>query len=64
MTTDVLWQMAGIGILVVAVHAVLRQAGRDELAWLVTVGGVSIVLFLVVRLVGQLFDAVRAMFQL
>lgn len=64
MNTDVIWQIAGIGILVAVIYSVLKQAGRDDVAWLVTLGGVTVVLFMVIRLINQLFQTVRVMFQL
>lgn len=64
MSVDVIWQIAGIGILVAVIYSVLKQAGRDDMAWLVTLGGVTVVLWLVIRLINQLFITVRAMFQL
>lgn len=59
-----LFQLAGIGILVSIIHTVLTQAGKEEFAWVVTLGGVSIVLLVVVRLIADLFEAVQALFQL
>lgn len=64
MSTDVIWQIAGIGILVAVIYSVLKQAGRDDMAWLVTLGGVTVVLWMVIRLINQLFQTVRVMFQL
>lgn len=64
MSVDVIWQIAGIGILVAVIYSVLKQAGRDDMAWLVTLGGVTVVLWLVIRLINQLFITVRSMFQL
>lgn len=64
MDVGVIWQIAGVGILVAVIYSVLKTAGRDELAWLVTLGGVTVVLLLVIRLIGALFATVRAMFQL
>ncbi len=64
MDVGVIWQIAGVGILVAVIHGVLKTAGRDELAWLVTLGGVTVVFLLVVRLINALFTTVRTMFQL
>ncbi len=64
MNADVIWQIAGLGVLIVVVHSVIKTAGRDELAWLVTLAGVVIVLWRVIGVVNQLFQAVRAVFQL
>lgn len=64
MSVDVIWQIAGIGILVAVIFSVLKQAGRDDMAWLVTLAGVTVVLWMVIRLINQLFLTVRTMFQL
>lgn len=64
MSTDVIWQIAGIGLLVVVAHSVIKAAGREELAWMVTVAGIAVVLWRVVGLVNELFQAVRALFNL
>ena len=64
MNTDVIWQIAGIGILVVVAHSVIKTAGRDELAWLITLAGVAVVLWRVVSLVNDLFQAVKAVFNM
>jgi len=61
---EIIWQLAGIGILVAVIYSVLKQAGRDELAWVVTLGGVAVALLLVIRLINELFQNVRAMFGL
>ena len=64
MSVDIIWQIAGIGILVVVVHAVLKQAGRDEFASLVTMAAVAVVLWRVITVLNQLFQAVRSVFQM
>ncbi len=64
MNTDIIWQIAGIGILVVVAHSVIKTAGRDELAWLITLAGVAVVLWRVVSLVNDLFQAVKAVFNI
>ncbi len=64
MSTDVIWQIAGIGMLIVVAHSVIKAAGREEIAWMVTVAGVAVVLWRVVGVVEQLFSAVRSVFNL
>lgn len=61
---DIIWQIAAVAILTIVVHAVVKSAGRDDLAWLVTFAGVALVLFIVIRIVNDLFQTVRAMFQM
>ncbi len=59
-----IWQIAGVGIIVAVIHGLFKAAGRDELAWVTVLGGVSVVLVLVLRLISGLFSTVRTMFQL
>ena len=61
MNIDLLFQIAGVGILIFAVNQVLQKAGREDiavLAWLV------VVMFLVVDLVAQLLNNVKSIFGL
>lgn len=64
LTVDVIWQIAGIGILVAIIYSVLKQAGRDDMAMLVTLGGVTVVFWMIIRLINQLFMTVKTIFQL
>ena len=64
MQLDLLFQIAGVGILTPVVASVLNSSGRSELANLATVAGLAIVLLMVVSLLSQLFTNVRTIFQL
>jgi len=64
MQLELLFQIAGIGVLTTVVSAVLTRSGREELATLATVAGLAIVLLMVVNLLSELFTSVRAIFQL
>lgn len=64
MQTELLLRIAGVGVLTWAIAAILRQAGRDELATLSTVAGVVIVLLLVIDVVSQLLNQVQTIFGL
>ena len=64
MQLDLLFQLAGGGILTTVVASVLNSSGRSELANLATVAGLAIVLLMVVSLLSQLFTNVRTIFQL
>lgn len=59
-----IFRVAGIGIIVAVIFTVLKQAGREEQGHLVTLVGVVLVLFMALRLVSELFSAVRTMFNL
>jgi stage III sporulation protein AC len=64
MQLELLFQIAGVGILTTVVSSVLSATGRSELANLAAVAGLAIVLLMVVSLLSSLFSSVRTMFQL
>ena len=64
MQVELLFQIAGVGLLSTVVASILQRSGRDELATLSTVAGLAIVLLMVVNLVSELFSSVRSIFQL
>lgn len=64
MSMDVIFRIAGIGILISVLNHVLNKAGREEIAMLVTLAGVVVVLVMVIEMITRLFDDVRNMFQL
>ncbi len=64
MNFDLVFKIAGIGILISVLNMVLKQAGKEEQAQLLTLGGVVVVLILVVQFIGQLFGLVKQVFNL
>ncbi len=64
MNTDIIFTIAGIGILISILGIVLKQAQKEEQAQMLTLAGVVVVLILVVQLLGQLFTVVRTVFNL
>jgi len=64
MNIELIFRIGGVGILAAVLHTVLKQAGKEEWAHLVTLAGVALVLMWVVQLLAQLFDQVRSVFQL
>ncbi len=61
---DMVFKIAGVAILVAVIHSVLKQAGKEEYAWMLTLTGIVIVLIWVVQLVGDLFEKVKTIFRL
>lgn len=58
------FKIGAVGIIVAVLHTILKQAGKEEHGWLVTLTGVIIVMMMVIRLIGDFFHAVRQTFQL
>lgn len=61
---DLIFKIAAIGILVSVLNQVLIRSGREEQAMMTTLAGLVVVLFMVINLVNNLFNTVKAMFQL
>ncbi|HHY18871.1 MAG TPA: stage III sporulation protein AC [Firmicutes bacterium] len=64
MQVELIMQLAGLGLLTAVAHSVLKQAGKEEMAQLVTLAGVVIGLVLVLELIARLFNNVRTLFGL
>lgn len=64
MNIDLLFQIAGIGILVAVISQVLKRTGHEDMATLTSVAGLIVVLLIVVNLLSQLFNSVKSIFQL
>jgi len=59
---EIIFKIAGIGILTAILGQVLKQSGKDEIATLTTLAGLIIVLLMVLDLIGDLFSSIRTMF--
>lgn len=64
MNIDLIFKIAGIGILTAVLHQVLEQAGRKDQAQLAALAGVVIVLTMVIQLIADLFNYVKSVFSL
>ncbi|MGS0764028.1 stage III sporulation protein AC [Syntrophomonas curvata] len=64
MNVDIIFRIAGIGILISVLSIVLKQAKKEEQAEMLTLAGVVVVLIIVVQLMNQLFMVVRSVFNL
>ncbi|MFC3039035.1 stage III sporulation protein AC [Virgibacillus xinjiangensis] len=64
MLTDanLLFQIAGIGIIVALIHTILKQMGKEEIAQFATLLGFIIVLVIVVNGLSDLFQQIRTVF--
>jgi stage III sporulation protein AC len=64
MDVNLIFRIAGIGILISVVNMVLKEAGKEEQAQMLTLTGVVIVLIMVIQLIQRLFNDVRSVFGL
>ncbi|AEF94962.1 stage III sporulation protein AC [Desulfotomaculum nigrificans CO-1-SRB] len=61
---DLIFKIAGVGILTAVLSTILKEYKKDDYAILATLGGLTVVLFWVVQLLGGLFDQVKSVFKL
>ena len=61
---DIIFKIAGIGILITVICQVLRKSERDDIATLVSLAGLIIVLTIVLSMIGDLFDNIKQIFNL
>lgn len=64
MDIELLFKIAGVGILVAVLNQVLSKAGREDQAMMTTLTGIIIVLMMVVAKINELFEVVRDTFKL
>ncbi|OZU89998.1 stage III sporulation protein AC [Virgibacillus indicus] len=64
MLTDasILFQIAGIGIIVALIHTILKQMGKEEIAQFATLIGFIIVLVIVINGLSDLFQQIKSVF--
>ncbi|MBQ7278043.1 MAG: stage III sporulation protein AC [Clostridia bacterium] len=64
MQIEILIKLAGLGLLVSVITAVLKQSGREELSALVVVAGLVMGTVMMLGLVSDLMDTIRRVFSL
>ena len=59
---SLIFQIAGVGIVLVILDKVLDQSGKMEYATLANIVGVVIILTMMIQLISRLFSSVKSMF--
>lgn len=59
---ELIFQIAGIGLITSIFHTVLKQAGKEEYSVIATLAGVSLALIVVIRLIAELLAEVKGVF--
>ena len=62
MDISIIFKIAAIGLVTAIINQVLKKSDKDEIATLVTLAGLVIVLIMIINMVGQLFDTLKAVF--
>ncbi len=61
---DLIFKIAAIGIIVAVLNLLLKRAERDEQAMMTTLAGLIVVMFMIVRQIGDLFETIKDIFDL
>ena len=62
MNIDLIFRIAGVGMVVAVLHILLSKAGREEQALMTTIAGLVIVLVMIVQEIAGLFNSIRSLF--
>ena len=64
MDIDLIFKIAGTGIIVAVLNLVLKRAEREEQAMLTTLAGLIVVLVIILQEIGSLFETIKTVFGL
>ena len=64
MEVNLIFKIAAVGILVSVISQILKQSGREEHAFLVSLAGLLLVLFWIVPIIYELFETIQNPFML
>ncbi len=62
MNIDIIFRIAGIGIITAVINNILEKSDKKEIATLVTLAGLVLVLMMIVDMLGNLFDTLKSIF--
>ena len=64
MDINFIFKIAAIGIIVAVLNQLLIRSGREDQAMLTTLAGLVVVLFMVIQVIGDLFETIKDIFEL
>ena len=62
MSIDIIFKIAGIGLITAIVNQILKHLGKEEIASITTLAGLIICLLMVLDLVQNLLNTIRNLF--
>ena len=64
MDIDIIFKIAGIGVLTAVINQILKLSGKEEIATFVTLAVIIVVLFSVTSMISELFSTVKSLFSM
>ncbi|MBQ7009747.1 MAG: stage III sporulation protein AC [Ruminococcus sp.] len=62
MELDLIFKIAGIGIIVTVLNLLLKKSDRDEYALMITIAGLVVVLAMIINEIAALFETIKTVF--
>ena len=62
MNVEILFKIAAVGILITVICQILKKSDRDDIATLVAIAGLIIVFTMVITMIAEFFDNIKALF--
>ncbi len=62
MDVDLIFKIAGMGIIVAVLSQLLKRAERDEQALMITIAGLVVVMLMLVSEISKLFETIKHTF--
>lgn len=62
MGLEIIFKIAGIGIIITVITQVLKKSDREDIATLVSLAGFIIVLTFVINMISELFETIKNIF--
>lgn len=62
MELDLIFRIAGVGIIVAVLSMLLKKADRDEYAMVTAIAGLIVVLAMIINEIAELFETVKMVF--
>lgn len=62
MELDLIFKIAGVGIIVTVLNMLLKKSDREEYATIVTIAGLIVALAMIIDEISALFDTVKSVF--
>lgn len=64
MEIDLIFKIAGLGLLVSIIHTLLDKSGKEEYGFIVTLIGLVVAFGVVISSISKLFDNIKVLFRL
>ncbi|MCI5945774.1 MAG: stage III sporulation protein AC [Oscillospiraceae bacterium] len=62
MNLDIIFKIAGVGIIVAVLNMILKKSEREEYGLIVTIAGLIVVLLVIIDEIASLFETVKSVF--